>query len=179
MYKRQEYPALVEERDRLRAILEDTKVRTPVSQDSAGSQMMLHALQTKEDALQGMEGAPRWLAEQGLSIGQNAALLPLGLINPALPLAAMGTIAAADKTFELHQRGVAPGEALVRGLVAGGIEAATEKIPLDNLMDLIKTGGKSALKNLLKQAGVEAGEESLSYVTVSYTHLTLPTNSRV
>ena len=159
-----EYPALVEERDRLRAILEDTKVRTPVSQDSAGSQMMLHALQTKEDALQGMEGAPRWLAEQGLSIGQNAALLPLGLINPALPLAAMGTIAAADKTFELNQRGVAPGEALVRGLVAGGIEAATEKIPLDNLMDLIKTGGKSALKNLLKQAGVEAGEESLSYV---------------
>ena len=159
-----EYPALVEERDRLRAILEDTKVRTPVSQDSAGSQMMLHAMQTKEDALQGMEGAPRWLAEQGLSIGQNAALLPLGLINPALPLAAMGTIAAADKTFELNQRGVAPGEALVRGLVAGGIEAATEKIPLDNLMDLIKTGGKSALKNLLKQAGVEAGEESLSYV---------------
>ena len=158
------YPALVEERDRLRAILEDTKVRTPVSQDSAGSQMMLHAMQTKEDALQGMEGAPRWLAEQGLSIGQNAALLPLGLINPALPLAAMGTIAAADKTFELNQRGVAPGEALVRGLVAGGIEAATEKIPLDNLMDLIKTGGKSALKNLLKQAGVEAGEESLSYV---------------
>ena len=158
------YPALVEERDRLRAILEDTKVRTPVSQDSAGSQMMLHAMQTKEDALQGMEGSPRWLAEQGLSIGQNAALLPLGLINPALPLAAMGTIAAADKTFELNQRGVAPGEALVRGLVAGGIEAATEKIPLDNLMDLIKTGGKSALKNLLKQAGVEAGEESLSYV---------------
>lgn len=158
------YPALVEERDRLRAMLEETKVDTPVSQDSTGSQMMLHALQTKEDALQGMEGAPRWLAEQGLSIGQNAALLPLGLINPALPLAAMGTIAAADKTFELNQRGVAPGEALVRGLVAGGIEAATEKIPLDNLIDLIKTGGKSALKNLLKQAGVEAGEESLSYV---------------
>lgn len=158
------YPALVEERDRLRAMLEETKVDTPVSQDSTGSQMMLHALQTKEDALQGMEGAPRWLAEQGLSIGQNAALLPLGLINPALPLAAMGTIAAADKTFELNQRGVAPGEALVRGLAAGGIEAATEKIPLDNLMDLIKTGGKSALKNLLKQAGVEAGEESLSYV---------------
>ena len=158
------YPALVEERDRLRAMLEETKVDTPVSQDSTGSQMMLHALQTKEDALQGMEGAPRWLAEQGLSIGQNAALLPLGLINPALPLAAMGTIAAADKTFELNQRGVAPGEALVRGLAAGGIEAATEKIPLDNLIDLIKTGGKSALKNLLKQAGVEAGEESLSYV---------------
>ena len=55
-------------------------------------------------------------------------------------------------------------EALVRGTVSGAIEAATEKIPLDNMLDVVKSGGQSALKNILKQAGVEGMEEGFSYL---------------
>lgn len=150
--------------DELRAGMNGQMTKDAVSMDSTGMKLMTGAIETREKALEGMTGAPRWLAEQGISIGQNLAMLPTAAINPALPLAGMGAIAAGDKMYELNAQGKAPEEALGRGLLAGGIEAATEKIPLDTLMDVVKTGGRSALKNLLKQAGVEAGEESLSYV---------------
>ena len=150
--------------DELRAAMNGQMTKDAVSMDSTGMKLMTGAIETREKALEGMTGAPRWLAEQGISIGQNLAMLPTAAINPALPLAGMGAIAAGDKMYELNAQGKAPEEALGRGLLAGGIEAATEKIPLDTLMDVVKTGGRSALKNLLKQGGVEAGEESLSYV---------------
>ena len=140
------------------------RVNAPVDMESEAMQRYFQAKSTQEKALEGLTGAPRWLGEQAISIGQNAAVLPLSLVSPALSLGAMGSISAADRMYELSAQGKSADEALTRGLVSGAIEAATEKIPLDNLMDLVRTGGKSALKNLLKQAGVEAGEESLSYV---------------
>ena len=140
------------------------RVNAPVDMESEAMRRYFQAKSTQEKALDGLTGAPRWLGEQAISIGQNAAVLPLSLVSPALSLGAMGSISAADRMYELSARGKSADEALTRGLISGAIETATEKIPLDNLMDLVRTGGKSALKNLLKQAGVEAGEESLSYV---------------
>ena len=160
----EQWKRLNSEMEGLKAKLDAYTVKDAVPMDSAGMRLMTGAIETREKALEGMTGAPRWLAEQGISIGQNLAMLPTAAIHPALPLAGMGAIAAGDKMYELNAQGKAPEEALGRGLLAGGIEAATEKIPLDTLMDVVKTGGRSALKNLLKQAGVEAGEESLSYV---------------
>lgn len=160
----EEWKELDAERARLREELAALDVNTPVSMDAPGMQMMTGAIETREKALSGTDGVPRFLGSTALSIGQNLALMPTAAINPAVPLAAMGAIAAADKTYELNSRGVAPGEALTRGLVSGGIEAATEKIPLDNLLDLVKTGGRSAVRSLLRQVGTEATEESVSYV---------------
>ena len=160
----EEWKALDAERTKLREALAALDVNTPVSMDAPGMQMMTEAIETREKALAGTEGVPRFLGETAISIGQNLALMPTAAISPAVPLAAMGAIAAADKTYELNSRGVAPGEALTRGLVSGGIEAATEKIPLDNLLDLVKTGGRSAVRSLLRQMGTEATEESVSYV---------------
>lgn len=160
----EEWKELDAERARLREELAALDVNTPVSMDAPGMQMMTGAIETREKALAGTEGVPRFLGGTALSIGQNLALMPTAAISPAVPLAAMGAIAAADKTYELNSRGVAPGEALTRGLVSGGIEAATEKIPLDNLLDLVKTGGRSAVRSLLRQMGTEATEESVSYV---------------
>lgn len=159
----EEWKELDAERARLREELAALDVNTPVSMDAPGMQMMTGAIETREKALSGTEGVPRFLGSTALSIGQNLALMPTAAINPTVPLAAMGAIAAADKTYELNSRGVAPGEALTRGLVSGGIEAATEKIPLDNLLDLVKTGGRSAVRSLLRQVGTEATEESISY----------------
>ena len=149
----EEWKELDAERARLREELAALDVNTPVSMDAPGMQMMTGAIETREKALSGTEGVPRFLGGTALSIGQNLALMPTAAISPAVPLAAMGAIAAADKTYELNARGAAPGEALARGLVSGGIEAATEKIPLDSLLDLLKTGGRSAVRSLLRQMG--------------------------
>ena len=135
-----------------------------VDQSSRASQFMGGVQQLQEEALEGTTGAGRVLGEAALSIGSNLAKLPMNAIVPGSSLALMGAEAAAGKAYELGQRGVSAGEALTRGVVSGGIEALTEKIGLDNLMDLIKTGGKSALVNIAKQAIVEGGEEGLSYV---------------
>lgn len=152
------------ERKLLEQQVHDAYVQAPVSPDAPGMQLMRQAGEYREEALKGLEGVPRFLGETVLSIGQNAALLPTAAINPAIPLAAMGTISAADKMYELNARGFSPSESLTRGVVSGGIEAATEKIPLENLLSVVKTGGNSALRNLLRQAGIEAGEESVSYL---------------
>ena len=159
-----EYQELMAQRKRLLDELGAAPVRTPVDMSASGMKLYGEAIKTREEALEGLTGADRWLGEQAISIGQNLALLPTAAINPAIPLSAMGAMAGADKMYELSQRGEPADEAFARGVVSGAIEAATEKIPLDTLMDVVKTGGRSALKNLLKQAGVEAGEESLSYV---------------
>lgn len=159
-----EYQELMAQRKRLLDELGAAPVRTPVDMSAPGMKLYGEAIKTREEALEGLTGAGRWLGEQAISIGQNLALLPTAAINPAIPLSAMGAMAGADKMYELSQRGEPADEAFARGVVSGAIEAATEKIPLDALMDVVKTGGRSALKNLLKQAGVEAGEESLSYV---------------
>lgn len=159
-----EYQELVARREKLLGELGTTPVRTPVDMSAPGMKLYGEAIETRKEALEGLTGADRWLGEQAISIGQNLALLPTAAINPAIPLSAMGTMAGADKMYELSQRGEPADEAFARGVVSGAIETATEKIPLDTLMDVVKTGGRSALKNLLKQAGVEAGEESLSYV---------------
>ena len=158
-----QWKALDQQRQALNQKLHDT-MSTPVAQDSAGMGLMGEASRYRERALDGLEGVPRFLGGTALSIGQNAALLPLAAVNPALPLAAMGTISAADKMYELNERGVAPSEALTRGAISGGIEVATEKIPLESLLGVMKTGGTGALRNILRQAGIEAGEESVSYL---------------
>lgn len=159
-----QWKALDAQRQALQQRVQDAYVQTPVSQDAPGMRLMREAGQYQEQALEGLEGAPQFLGETALSIGQNAILLPTAAINPAVPLAAMGAISAAGKTAELNARGLSPSEALTRGAVAGGIEAATEKIPLENLLSVVRTGGSSALRNVLRQAGIEAGEESVSYL---------------
>lgn len=161
---RKDYDATTAELEQLQAKLDSLQVNTSVGADSLGQKTLQKAAQQKEAALEGTGKVGRWVGENLMSVGQNAVLLPFGLINPAIPLAAMATVSAGSKAAEVNATGAAPGEALIRGAVSGGIEALTEKIPVDNLLDMVKVGGKSAIKNLLKQAGTEAGEESVSYV---------------
>lgn len=135
-----------------------------VDMDSRAAQFMGRVQKLQEEALEGTSGAGRFLGEAALSIGSNLAKLPANAIIPGASLALMGAEAAAGKAYELGQQGVNAGQALTRGLVSGGIEALTEKIPLDNLVDIIKTGGKTGLMNVLKQAVTEAGEEGVAYL---------------
>lgn len=146
------------------AKLGELETKTAVDQGKFGQTMLRQSREEQAATVMGMKGVPAFLVGTGLSMANNVAMLPLAMIHPALPLIGMGAQAAAGKTTELNERGIAPDEAFARGLAAGGIEVATEKIPLDELADVVKTGGKSALANALKQAGVEATEESISYI---------------
>lgn len=132
--------------------------------NSKSAQLLNYSAEQKDLAVSEASAGGKVLGEALIGIGQTAALSSLAAINPSLPLVAMAAVAAGNKANEVKAQGGTSNQALIRGAISGGIEAATEKFPLDALMDLVKVGGKSALKNLMKQAGMEATEESVSYV---------------
>jgi hypothetical protein len=115
-------------------------------------------------ALEGLTGAGGFLGETALSIADNASLLPLAAINPALPLVIMSIKAAGSRAKELTDQGAAAGEALSRGVVSGIIEGLSENVSLGSFLEMVNTGGRGWLLNLLKQAGVEGAEEITSYI---------------
>lgn len=84
--------------------------------------------------------------------------------------AGFGATVAGLNTFsqtmsDASARGATPEQALALAVATAGIEAATEKVPLDNLIKVSKGGGaKSLIKNILRQAGIEATEEELSLI---------------
>lgn len=146
------------------AALDAIKAKSVVDTNSPAMQAYAEARDTADRFLEGLSPAEQFLGQTALSIGQNLAFLPSALINPAAPLFLMGASAAADKSYDLNTQGVPATESLVRGIVSGGIEAATEKLPLDNVLSAIKGGtGRTFIKNILRQAGLEATEESISY----------------
>lgn len=118
----------------------------------------------REDALSETSGFGRTLANAGLSIADNLYSRLLGLGSNVGTGLIMGATASADKMNELNQQGEDAGRSLVRGALSGAIEGATEALPIGTLANMIKSGGKGIVKNLLTQGGVEATEEGISYV---------------
>lgn len=135
--------------------------------------------QLKSDATKDLSGAGKLLADAGISVAQNLYALPLNAIVPNASLAAMAVDAAAGKMVDVGNSGGSAANALVRGGISGGIEAATELVSLKSLNNLVKTGVASVLKktgaeltqstartallNILNQAKSEAMEEGASY----------------
>lgn len=108
------------------------------------------------------------LYQGGMSAADTAARMVAG---GALGLGAgFGATVAGMNTFsqtmsDASARGATPEQALALAVTTAGIEAATEKVPLDNLIKVSKGGGaKSLIKNILRQAGIEATEEELSLI---------------
>ena len=161
-------PQPSEELKTLQSSAKDARIvnaSTPADPNSFGARQLRAANQAAQRATEGSGPVGQFLGGTAISIGQNVATLPLAFVSPALPLAAMGTIAAGQKTHELSERGVGSGEAITRGMASGLIEAATEKVPLDNLFKIANTrAGKDTIKNILKQSGIEATEEAAAYV---------------
>lgn len=108
------------------------------------------------------------LYQAGMSAADTGARAAVG---GALGLGAgFGATVAGLNTFsqtmsDASARGATPEQALALAVTTAGIEAATEKVPLDNLIKVSKGGGaKSLIKNILRQAGMEATEEELSLI---------------
>ena len=136
----------------------------PVSTESIGYKRYQKANEYFGKAQEGLTPSQQKAMGLAASIAQNAVTLPTACINPSAPLVIMGANSAANRANELTSQGKTATEALGRGLLSGAIEAATEKLPLDDLLTIAKTGGKSVVKNVLKQMGTEGAEELASYI---------------
>lgn len=156
--------------NRLQAVqqrMQELAVQTPVDQNKWGQTMLREAAEAQANATAGLSTVPRFLANQGISIAGNAPGMAASLIpgvGPAVGATLMGVQAAGQRAQELNAQGASPSEALARGISSGLIEAVTEKLPIDTLADILNRGGTDAVRSILRQMGIEAGEESASYM---------------
>ena len=136
-----------------------------INKYGSAARTMTEAANRREKATEGLNPTEKFLMNAGISIAQNVPGMALSVVNPALGSAFMGATAAGSRAYELQQQGESAQEALTRGLVSGGIEALTERFSVDSFLKTFHgTGAKTALKNVLRQMGVEASEEGASYI---------------
>lgn len=136
-----------------------------INKYGSAARTMTEAANRREKATEGLNPTEKFLVDAGISIAQNVPGMALSVVNPALGSAFMGATAAGSRAYELQQQGENAQEALTRGLVSGGIEALTERFSVDSFLKTFHgTGAKTALKNVLRQMGVEASEEGASYI---------------
>lgn len=159
---------LNQEAAKMRETSEAFKHNDPVPWYSDGMMNLKESRDATQDLVASRKTeAGKLMTQAGLSMLQMAPFLAANAIpgvGQAVSLGGMGALAAGQKAGELQMNGTGAGEALARGLVSGGIEAFTEKIPMDHLFKMVKNGGgTSFLKAVAKQTGIEAGEESASY----------------
>ena len=161
-----DYQQVYDELQRVREEKNSLKVTKGVDQNLWSQKVLREANEAQANAEAGLAPAPRWVAEQAISLASNAptmAASAVPVVGPALGSLVMGAQAAGQRAFELNEQGKSAGEALGRGTVSGIIEAATEKLPLEQMSEILHSGGANAVKNILRQMGTEATEESASY----------------
>lgn len=161
-----DYQQVYDELQRVREEKNSLKVTKSVDQNRWSQRMLREANEAQANAEAGLAPAPRWVAEQAISLASNAptmAASAVPVVGPALGSLVMGAQAAGQRAFELNEQGKSAGEALGRGTVSGIIEAATEKLPLERMAEILHSGGTNAVKNILRQMGTEATEEVASY----------------
>lgn len=162
-----------EERQRLEAALEEARAaaerlraKEEVHPWSEGQWRLRQAAQQQETVQNSIDSPFGRLVNQAAmsALGMAPALGLSAVAGPAAGAALMGAQAAGGKAGELLSRGTSATEALGRGLVSGAIEGVTGKIPIGNLLRIARgSGGASWLRNMARQAGIEATEESASY----------------
>ncbi len=102
------------------------------------------------------------------SIADNVALMPLG---KGKALAGMGLEAFSGSLNEMKDKDVTPNQMMATAATSALIEVLTEKIPLDNLFKVAKSGGKQTVKKVvvdaLKNSAAEGTGESISEIANS------------
>lgn len=104
------------------------------------------------------------LYQGGMSAADSGARALTGGVGNMV-LAATGTFTSTVR--EASARGASPAQAVALGTVDAAVDALTEKIPLDNLLDVAKGGKQTAMEivvNAMKQAGIEITTEEASLV---------------
>ena len=155
-----------ENAQKAREMVEQLRAKEEVHPWSEGQWRLRQAAQQQETVQNSIDSPFGRLVNQAAmsALGMAPALGLSAVAGPAAGAALMGAQAAGGKAGELLSRGTSATEALGRGLVSGAIEGVTEKIPIGNLLRIARgAGGASWLRNMARQAGIEATEESASY----------------
>lgn len=165
----QEYLDAKAEVDAAEAALNEKHPETVLTpENSTGVRLYQEGGEKIANAQMGLSDGAKFTMNTANAIAGNAPAMATALIpvvGLGLSLGLTGAQAAGGRAAELSAQGEKAGTALARGLVSGGIEAATEILPVGSWVDIIKNpGGKSALRSILQQMGSEATEESVSYV---------------
>lgn len=152
-----------------------------------GQRLLRESKEAAGEALEGKTGLSALLTKAGISGAQMLPGLAASFIpgvGPAVGASILGAQAAGSRMGELNEQSsqarllsymqggsprdygeVTPQEAFTRGIISGGIEGLTERIPIKGLLKIVKgNGGANFLVNIAKQAGTEATEESASTV---------------
>lgn len=161
-----DYQAMYDQLQEVRKRKNELTVNKGVDPNKWSQRMLREANEAQANAEAGLAPAPRWLTEQGISLAGNAPVMAasaIPVVGPAVGSIMMGGQAAGQRSFELNEQGKGARESLTRGLTSGAIEAATERLPLGQMSKILHSGGTNAVKSILRQMGVEAGEESASY----------------
>lgn len=90
--------------------------------------------------------------------------------NPVIAAGLAATSSFSNTMREATAQGASPEQAMALATINSGIEALTEKLPLDELFKMAKGGAKPAAKvigNILKQAGIEILEEEASLIATT------------
>lgn len=117
-----------------------------------------------QNTVYGIENeAAKFAVETALSTANFGMNFALTGGNSPLTLALMGTQAGARAAHDAAKEGADLNQQLLAGIVGGGIEVLTEKLPIDEITEAWKTTGKNGLQRALKafvKGGIpEAGEE--------------------
>lgn len=155
-----------ENAQKAREMVEQLRAKEEVHPWSEGQWRLRQAAQQQETVQNSIDSPFGRLVNQAAmsALGMAPALGLSAVAGPAAGAALMGAQAAGGKAGELLSRGTSATEALGRGLVSGAIEGVTEKIPIGNLLRIARgSGGASWLRNMARQAGIDATEESASY----------------
>ena len=120
--------------------------------------------QISDELLSGIDSPfVRFLAETGLSAADYLTKLPFG--GPAA-LGIMSATSAGETAYDALGRGASAADAAWSGIANGAVTALTEKLPLDNLFRIARSGAgfltRNGIKNVLQQSGIEATEELVS-----------------
>lgn len=161
-----DYQAVYDQLQKVKKRKNELTVNKGVDPNKWSQRMLREANEAQANAEAGLTPAPRWLTEQGISLAGNAPVMAasaIPVVGPAVGSIMMGGQAAGQRSFELNERGIGARESLTRGLTSGAIEEVTEKLPLEQMSKILHSGGTNAVKNILRQMGSEATEESVSY----------------
>lgn len=169
MLARDRYPSTSDEYKKYSTAIEGIYAAADSLRDKAAdmtdsNEFMASAEQLRKEATKGLSGLPLQLAEAAISVGDNLTTMGMTGFNPTATLIMMGAKAAGQRANELSNQGVSAGDAFSRGVLSGVIEGVTEKIGLDNLLDIVNSNNVKVLSSILKQMVAEGGEEGLSSI---------------
>lgn len=161
-----------------------TKEYNPLDTNSASHSYGQYRDKVRGNVLEDIEGDDPNTLNKALGMAYNAGMsladflaatgVSAGLTGgTGLAQGIMSLSAAEGTSRDVFDRTGSNGQAVLTGGISGAIEAATEKFSLDHFWDIAKGSGKaftrSAVANLLAQAGIEGSEEIVAEVANTLT----------